>query len=224
MSLKAQGGEFPLTCRVPLSLLHVPALTDRNTHMNTHPARCSHTFTHVRLLCAQRTSSERERERGTVASLLSTDIKRKWKEIRVWEPSWQRGVCVCVCVRVCLFILAPLLIFFFPVCVSIWHTKCVCVCVCGGGICLNQRGSLLPSAQQLMGNHYRSWQMGSSWLPRQPHRLNPSCRWWCLRNGLLSQPSLSVMASLIGAMHKWIRIRSRLWFRWNPYLHICFFN
>lgn len=60
-------------------------------------------------------------------------------------------------------------------------------------------------SSQLMGNHYGCWQMPSSWLPRQLQWFHPSCHGWCLRNGLLSQNSLSLMASLIGAMHKWIR-------------------
>lgn len=63
-----------------------------------------------------------------------------------------------------------------------------------------------PRSSQLMANHYGSWQMPSSRLPRQPQRLHPSWLGRCLRNGLLSKPSLSLMAPLIGATHKWIRI------------------
>lgn len=213
----------------------MPALTGRNTPVHSHKA--VHTLPHMYSVsdCAERLqsrkSSERERETDWLWKnfLLLTNMKQNWKEIKgafslereQQERNWLGGIqtvcalCVWIRVWICVAVCQRgLLILVLPCMTGV--LQCMSVCACGMMLSRafpNQRGSPLLSAQQLMGNHYGSWQMASSWLPRQPHWLHPSWKWWCLRNGLLSKPSLSVMASLIGVMHKWIRIRWRLWFR-----------
>lgn len=210
-----QNAEFPQTYIFSI-------LFCRFTHdcriIATHWAK-SHTFTHAP--CVRRRSKRR------VSSLYQHKAKRKGRKLfhlgnktagDVLTERDSDSLCSLFVRERCLSILTPVLrvLLCEAVFLQCLTNISVSVCLC----CVMRLWVILvrflvhepvwisesPCSSQLMANHYGSWQMPSSWLPRQPHRLHPSWLGWCLRNGLLSKPSLSLMVSLIGAMHKWIRI------------------
>ena len=99
----------------------------RHTHEHTPCAVLTHFHTCQITLCSV------DELRGRDGCLSSLDQhKAKVKGNKSLTESHPDSMCVCVYVCVCLFILAPPLSFFSPVCVSIWHIKCMCVCVLGG--------------------------------------------------------------------------------------------
>lgn len=141
--------------------LHMIALTARITHMHGH--KVNYTLTLFTNYCAKRLQN-----RG---SSIGTNIKQKeikgacQREVSVYSHSsvkfyhvrqrvhsvWHISVGVYLCCVTRLWVILVHFLAHEPVRISVG-----------------------PCSSQLMGNHYGSRQMPSSWLPRQPHWLYPS--------------------------------------------------
>lgn len=140
----------------------------------------------------------------------SVPILRSTMEFITWQRFITSLLCniyesICVCPHVCMCMCAQAF-----TCVSECACPCYSLIIRLGSVVvyeqLKQWVSMFLTVLQLMGNQYGSWQAASWWLPWQPHWAPSILAVMMYEKQLLFKPSLSVMASLIGAMHKWIRI------------------